>query len=146
MVLFGKRAGPFAVATSPDFTILGITIDASPATVNAGDGMSLTLAQFLAQEVGHGVRAERNPLRHGVFRQTMAPGSGPPTHLHHEIEFAYVLSSQFKFKAGDHPMSVPVGTFRLVVPGGPGEQAVWSPFQMIRSRWSNRPPYCRHGL
>src|SRR5260370_22888747 len=53
----------------------------------------------------------------GIFRQTIAPGSGPPTHLHHmEIEFAYVVSGHFKFKAGDRVMSVPVGTFIVVPP------------------------------
>jgi quercetin 2,3-dioxygenase len=52
----------------------------------------------------------------GMFLQTIAPGSGPPTHLHHvEVEFAYVLSGQFTFKAGDRVMSVPVGTF-VVIP------------------------------
>ena len=53
----------------------------------------------------------------GIFRQTIAPGSGPPTHLHHvEIEFAYVVSGQFKFKAGERVVSVPVGTFIVVPP------------------------------
>lgn len=50
--------GPFAAATSPDFTILGITIDASSATISAGEDMSLTLAQFLTQAVGQGVKVE----------------------------------------------------------------------------------------
>jgi hypothetical protein len=50
--------GPFVAATSPDFTVLGITIDASAATIRAGDSVSLTLTQFLAQAVGHGVRVE----------------------------------------------------------------------------------------
>jgi len=48
--------GPFAAATSPDFTVLGITIDASAATIVAGENASLTLAQFLSQAVGHGVK------------------------------------------------------------------------------------------
>lgn len=53
----------------------------------------------------------------GIFRQTIAPGSGPPTHLHQmEIEFVYVVSGQFKFKVGDRVMSVPVGTFVFVPP------------------------------
>jgi quercetin dioxygenase-like cupin family protein len=53
----------------------------------------------------------------GIFRQTIAPGSGPPTHLHQmEIEFAYVVSGQFKFKVGDRVVSVPVGTFIFVPP------------------------------
>jgi quercetin dioxygenase-like cupin family protein len=53
----------------------------------------------------------------GIFRQTVAPGSGPPTHLHRmEIEFAYVVSGQFKFKVGDRVVRVPVGTFIFVPP------------------------------
>lgn len=53
----------------------------------------------------------------GIFRQTIAPGGGPPTHLHQmEIEFAYVVSGQFKFKVGDRVVSVPVGTFIFVPP------------------------------
>jgi len=53
----------------------------------------------------------------GIFRQTIAPGSGPPTHLHHmEIEFAYVVSGHFTFKAGESVMNVPVGTFIVVPP------------------------------
>ena len=53
----------------------------------------------------------------GIFRQTIAPGSGPPTHLHQlEIEFVYVVSGQFKFKVGDRVVRVPVGTFVFVPP------------------------------
>ena len=53
----------------------------------------------------------------GIFRQTIAPGSGPPTHLHQlEIEFVYVVSGEFKFKVGDRVVSVPVGTFIFVPP------------------------------
>jgi quercetin dioxygenase-like cupin family protein len=53
----------------------------------------------------------------GIFRQTIAPGSGPPTHLHQmEVEFVYVVSGQFKFKVGDRVVSVPVGTFVFVPP------------------------------
>ncbi len=53
----------------------------------------------------------------GLFRQTIAPGSGPPTHLHQmEIEFVYVVSGQFKFKVVDRVVSVPVGTLVFVPP------------------------------
>ena len=53
----------------------------------------------------------------GIFRQTIAPGSGPPTHLHHvEVEFAYVVSGHFTFKAGESVVNVPVGTFIVVPP------------------------------
>jgi hypothetical protein len=46
--------GPFTAATSPDFKVLGITIDASAATIISGD-TTQTLAAFLAAAVGHSV-------------------------------------------------------------------------------------------
>ena len=46
--------GPFTAATSPDFLVLGITIDASSATIAGGE----TLAAFLAAAVGHSVFVE----------------------------------------------------------------------------------------
>src|SRR5215467_9966113 len=53
----------------------------------------------------------------GIFRQTIAPGSGPPVHLHRmEIEFVYVVSGQFKFKVAYDGVNVPVGTFIFVPP------------------------------
>lgn len=51
----------------------------------------------------------------GVFRLTVAPGSGPPTHVHGmEVEFAYVVSGQFSFKLGDRVSSVPAGSFLFI--------------------------------
>src|SRR4051794_26646617 len=51
----------------------------------------------------------------GLFRQTIAPGSGPPTHLHGmEAEFAYVVSGQFNFKLGERVVSVPPGSFIFI--------------------------------
>src|SRR5437667_11164794 len=44
----------------------------------------------------------------GLFRQTIAPKSGPPTHVHHtEDEFFYVVSGEFKVKLGDRIVSAP---------------------------------------
>jgi Domain of unknown function (DUF5666) len=50
--------GPFMAGTSPDFTVLGITIDASKATISDGHGGTLTLATFLSQAAGHGVEVQ----------------------------------------------------------------------------------------
>lgn len=50
--------GPFTAGTSPDFMVLGITIDASGATIMASDEQTLTLADFLTQAVGHSVKVE----------------------------------------------------------------------------------------
>jgi hypothetical protein len=50
--------GPFMAATSPDFTVLGITIDASSAIISNGEDSTLTLAEFLTKAVGHSVKVE----------------------------------------------------------------------------------------
>ena len=47
--------GPFTAGTSPDFTVLGITIDASSATIKGPGDATLTLADFFTQAVGHSV-------------------------------------------------------------------------------------------
>ena len=51
----------------------------------------------------------------GIFRQTIAPKSGPPTHLHGmEAEFCYVVSGQFNFKLGERIVSAPAGAFLFI--------------------------------
>lgn len=50
--------GPFTAASSPDFKVLGITIDASTATLSDGHNGTLSLAAFLTQAVGHGVEVK----------------------------------------------------------------------------------------
>ena len=56
----------------------------------------------------------------GIFRQTIAPKSGPPTHLHAmEAEFCYVVSGQFNFKLGERVVSAPAGSFIFIPRGTP---------------------------
>jgi hypothetical protein len=51
--------GPFTAGTSPEFMVLGITIDpASMVTISDGHGGTLDLATFLAQAVGHVVKVQ----------------------------------------------------------------------------------------
>lgn len=51
----------------------------------------------------------------GIFRQTIAAKSGPPTHLHAmEAEFCYVVSGQFNFKLGERIVSAPAGAFVFI--------------------------------
>jgi quercetin dioxygenase-like cupin family protein len=51
----------------------------------------------------------------GIFRQTIAPGGGPPTHLHAmEVEFALVVSGDFKIRLAGRDRRVPVGTFMFI--------------------------------
>jgi quercetin dioxygenase-like cupin family protein len=54
----------------------------------------------------------------GLFRQTIAPKSGPPAHTHGaEDEFFYVVSGQFNFKLGERIVSAPPGSI-VFVPRG----------------------------
>ena len=51
----------------------------------------------------------------GIFRQTIAPKSGPPTHQHRmEAEFCYVVSGQFNFKLGERIANAPAGAFVFI--------------------------------
>jgi mannose-6-phosphate isomerase-like protein (cupin superfamily) len=56
----------------------------------------------------------------GMYRQTIAPKSGPPTHIHQtEDEFFYVVSGEFKIKLGDRIMSAPAQSVIFVPSGNP---------------------------
>jgi mannose-6-phosphate isomerase-like protein (cupin superfamily) len=56
----------------------------------------------------------------GLFRQTIAPKSGPPTHIHQtEDEFFYVVKGEFKLKLGDRIVSAPAQSV-MFVPRGDG--------------------------
>lgn len=54
----------------------------------------------------------------GLFRQTVAPKSGPPTHTHlGEDEFFYVVSGEFRVKLADRVMSAPPQSLMFVPRG-----------------------------
>ncbi len=54
----------------------------------------------------------------GLFRQTIAPKSGPPLHIHHSNdEFFYILRGDFKFKLGEHVVSASPGSV-VFIPRG----------------------------
>jgi len=56
----------------------------------------------------------------GMFRQTIAPKSGPPTHVHHtEDEFFYIISGEFKVKLGEQVMNAPAQSVMFVPRGTP---------------------------
>jgi mannose-6-phosphate isomerase-like protein (cupin superfamily) len=56
----------------------------------------------------------------GMFRQTIAPNSGPPTHVHQtEDEFFYVVSGEFKVQLGDRVMNAPAQSVMFVPRGTP---------------------------
>jgi mannose-6-phosphate isomerase-like protein (cupin superfamily) len=54
----------------------------------------------------------------GLFRQIIAPKSGPPVHIHRTSdEFFYVVSGEFNFKLADRIVSVPARSI-VFVPRG----------------------------
>ena len=54
----------------------------------------------------------------GMFRQTIAPNSGPPAHVHQtEDEFFYVVSGEFSVKVGDRTTTAPAQSV-IFVPRG----------------------------
>jgi quercetin 2,3-dioxygenase len=54
----------------------------------------------------------------GLFRQTIAPKSGPPTHIHQtEDEFFYVVKGEFKLKLGDRIVTAPAQSVMFVPRG-----------------------------
>jgi len=51
----------------------------------------------------------------GLVRQTVAPNSGPPAHIHHaEDEFFYVVSGEFKVKLDDRVVNAPAQSVMFV--------------------------------
>jgi mannose-6-phosphate isomerase-like protein (cupin superfamily) len=56
----------------------------------------------------------------GIFRQTIAPNSGPPLHVHRgEDEFFYVVTGEFKLQIGDSITSAPAQSLMFVPKGTP---------------------------
>jgi len=54
----------------------------------------------------------------GLIRQTVAPRSGPPTHVHQtEDEFFYVVSGEFRVKLADRIVSAPTQSVMFVPRG-----------------------------
>lgn len=54
----------------------------------------------------------------GLLRQTIAPRSGPPAHIHRtEDEFFYVVSGEFKVKLGERIVSAPARSVMFVPRG-----------------------------
>jgi len=103
-VAFGSPRAIAAAGDGEAFIVLP-----SEATRYGGQkGREAALTELLAT-------AERTGGVLGIFRQTIAPKSGPPTHLHAtEAEFCYVVSGQFNFKMGERVVSAPAGSFIFI--------------------------------
>jgi mannose-6-phosphate isomerase-like protein (cupin superfamily) len=112
----------YSLATAVAFLVL---FSGSPA-VAAGEGEAFIVlpgepTRYTGQKGREGdftellATADRTGGVLGFFRQTIAPKSGPPTHLHEmEAEFCYVVSGQFNFKLGERIVSAPAGAFVFI--------------------------------
>jgi quercetin dioxygenase-like cupin family protein len=64
------------------------------------------------------VRGEDSDGSLVAFENVIAPGEGPPLHVHaNEDEYWYVVSGDFRFKLGDELAEAPAGSF-VFVPRG----------------------------
>src|SRR4051812_40632779 len=98
----------------------------SPPSIAAGEGEAFIVLPNEARRYGGQqgresdatellATAERTGGVLGIFRQTIAPKSGPPTHMHAmEAEFSYVVSGEFNFKLGDRVVAAPAGSFIFI--------------------------------
>src|SRR5262245_46285528 len=107
-------SGPAAVAAVWLFAAAGFVVvpDAAP-RFGGPQGREKDFTEVLATR-------EQTGGSLGMFRQTIAPNSGPPTHVHQaEDEFFYVLSGEFKVKVGERVVSAPVRSVMFVPRGTP---------------------------
>jgi mannose-6-phosphate isomerase-like protein (cupin superfamily) len=107
-LLLALLSGPTAVATEGEgFVVLP---DRAP-RFSGPQGREADVTELLATRDQTGGAL-------GLFRQAIAPKSGPPAHVHRaEDEFFYVVSGEFTFKLGDRIVSAPARSI-VFVPRG----------------------------
>jgi len=105
-------SGPAAVAAVWLFAATGFVVLPDSAPRFAGpQGREKDLTEVLATRDQTGGSL-------GMFRQTIAPNSGPPTHVHQtEDEFFYVVSGEFRVKVSDRIVSAPARSVMFVPRG-----------------------------
>jgi mannose-6-phosphate isomerase-like protein (cupin superfamily) len=107
-LLVGLAIGPGAVAGEEDAFVV---LPEGGAHYAGPQGRESTVTELLA------TRAQTGGAL-GVFRQIIAPQSGPPTHIHRDAdEFFYVISGNFDFKLGDRIVAVPAGSVVFIPKG-----------------------------
>jgi mannose-6-phosphate isomerase-like protein (cupin superfamily) len=111
-VVGGLLSGPTAIATVWLLATAGFVVLPDTAPKFGGpQGRERDLTELVAT-------ADQTGGSLGMFRQTIAPNSGPPAHVHHtEDEFFYVGSGEFKVKLGDRVMRAPAQSVMFVPRG-----------------------------
>ena len=110
IVLAFALVAPALTATAGDEKELVVLPDGG-SRFSGPQGREADITEILA-------RREQTGGALGLFRQIIAPKSGPPTHIHRaNDEFFYIVSGEFKFKLGDRVVSIPAGSI-VFVPRG----------------------------
>jgi quercetin dioxygenase-like cupin family protein len=92
--------------------------EARAAVVAPGDGE--TVRNPVGGLITFKVRGEETAGALTVFESEIAPGDGPPLHVHAtEAEVLYVLEGQMRFQVGDNVHPAPPGALMYVPPGVP---------------------------
>ena len=93
-------------------------MDATAFAVAKGEGEQLR--HPLGDHVTHKVRSEDSGGTISVFETEIAPGAGPPLHVHaNEEEVLYVLDGKFRFQLGDEVTDAAHGALMFVPRGVP---------------------------
>lgn len=108
----GLLAGPVTAGVVWLASAAGfVTLPGQAQQYPGGQGRESDFTELLAT-------AEQTGGSIGVFRQSIAPGSGPPAHVHHgEDEVLYVIDGSFKVKLGDRIIDAPAQSL-IFVPRG----------------------------
>jgi quercetin dioxygenase-like cupin family protein len=93
-------------------------VDANSFLVAAGDGDQLR--HPLGDHVTFKIRGSDSGGTVTVFETQVAPGAGPPLHVHaNEEEVIYVLDGKFRFQLGDEVTDAAHGALMFVARGVP---------------------------
>jgi quercetin dioxygenase-like cupin family protein len=93
-------------------------MDATALVVGPGEGSRLF--NPVGGQVTYKVRGEESGGRMTVFESVIAPGEGPPLHVHaNEEETLYVLDGAFRFQLGEELRDAPRGALMFVPRGVP---------------------------
>jgi mannose-6-phosphate isomerase-like protein (cupin superfamily) len=111
-LLVGLMSGPVTAGIVWLVTASGFVLQPGEAhKYSGGKGRESDFTELLAT-------AEQTGGSIGVFRQSIAPGSGPPAHVHRDAdEVLYVLDGNFKVKVGDKIVDAPAQSL-IFVPRG----------------------------
>jgi len=92
----------------------------TPRPLAVGPGEGETLQGPAGGPLTFKARGEQTNGTLTAFENVIAPGDGPPAHLHSDVDESwYVLEGTLRFRLGDEMSPAPAGTFVFVPRGVP---------------------------